>query len=145
MAVAKFYNATVTVSGTGGPPPTGGTAIPHVRSVTISYNAAMLDITEMGNSTKVNLAGILEWSVQVNALADPAASGGLDVLMFPLVGAAAFYIQIKPDSGSVTTSNPEYYGYVVLSDYSPVSGNHGEAPEISMTFNCAGPLTRRTS
>lgn len=144
MAVAKFYDATVTLSGTGGPPPTGGTALPHVRAVTLNYSANLLDITEMSNTTMVNLAGILDWSMDVTVLQD-YANGNVDSILFPLVGAAAFYIQLKPTSGSVTTSNPEYYGLCVLGDYSPVDGNHGDAQEISVSFSCAGALTRRTS
>lgn len=144
MAVAKFYNATVTVSGTGGPPPTGGTAIPHVRAVTLNYSANLLDITEMGNGTMVNLAGILEWSMDVTVLQDYVAAN-VDAILFPLVGAASFYIQLKPDSGAVSTSNPEYYGLCVLGEYNPVDGSHGDAQEISVSFSCAGALTRRTT
>jgi hypothetical protein len=144
MAVAKFFDATVTLGGTGGPPPTGGTALPHVRAVTLNYSANLLDITEMGNGTMVNLAGILEWSMDVTVLQDYAAAN-VDAILFPYVGAAAFYIQLKPTSGAVSTSNPEYYGLAVLGEYNPVDGSHGDAQEISVSFSCAGALTRRTS
>lgn len=144
MAVAKFYDATVTIDGTGGPPPTGGTAIPHVRTVTLNYSAAMLDITEMSNTTMINLAGLLEWSVDLEVLQDYAASN-VDALLFPKIGAVAFNIQIKPTSAAVGAGNPEFYGLVVLESYAPLDGSVGDAQVIGATFRCAGTLTRRTT
>jgi len=141
MAVAKFYDAVVTIQGTGGPPPTGGTALPHVRSVTLNYSANMLDITEMGNATKINLAGLLEWSFDVECLQDYAASN-VDALLFPLVGAAAFYIQVKPTSGSVSATNPQFYGLCVLESYDPLSGSVGDVQMPKASFKSAGTLTR---
>lgn len=141
MAVAKFYDAVVTLSGTGGPPPTGGTALPHVRSVTINYSANMLDITEMSNTTVINLAGLLNWSMDVEVLQDYAASN-VDALLFPLVGAASFYIQVKPTSGSVSATNPQFYGLCVLESYTPITGSVGDVQVISATFQSAGALTR---
>jgi hypothetical protein len=151
MAVSKFYNATVTLSGSGGPPLTGGTALPHVRSVTIDYGAEALDVTEMGMTTKTNLAGMFDWTVTVEALQDFAASN-VDAILFPLVGAAAFGMQIKPDSGAVSTSNPEFYAVgSMLENYGPLGGSVGEAQVISITLRPAtdgtksGALVRRTS
>jgi len=140
MAVAKFYDAVVTLSGTGGPPPTGGTALPHVREVSISYSADMLDITEMGNATKVNLAGLLEWGIDVKCLQDYAAAN-VDAILFPLVGAAAFYIQVRPTSAAVGASNRQYYGLAVLESYGPMDGGVGDAQMVSASFKCAGTLT----
>jgi hypothetical protein len=144
MAVAKFYNALVTLGGSGGPPYTGGTAIGHVRSVTINYSAEMLDITEMSNTTRINLAGLLDWSMDITFLHDWAASQTVQTL-WGYVGAAAFGIQVQPDSGAVSTSNPEYYGDCVLETANPMDGAVGEATEISATFRAASVLTQRTS
>lgn len=144
MAVAKFYDATVTIDGTGGPPPTGGTALPHVRSVTIDYSAEMLDITEMSNTTRINLAGLLNWTVTVVLLQDYAAAN-VDALLFPKVGAVAFNIQIKPTSAAVGAGNPEFYGLVVLESYGPMGGAVGDAQEVTATFQAAGTLTRRVA
>lgn len=144
MAVAKFYDAVVTIDGTGGPPPTGGTQLPHVRSVSISYSAAMLDITEMSNTTIINLAGLLEWSIDVELLQDYAASN-VDALLFPKVGAVAFNIQVKPTSAAVSATNPQFYGATVLESYAPIDGAVGDAQIITATFRCAGTLTRSTT
>ncbi len=144
MAVEKFYDAVVTIDGTGGPPPTGGTALPHVRSVTINYEAEALDITEMGNSTRANLAGLKTWSIDVECLQDYAASN-VDALLFPKIGAVKFYIQVKPTSGSVSATNPQFYGYCILQNYQPITGAVGDVQAVSASFVCAGDLTRSTT
>ena len=144
MAVEKFYDALVTLDGTGGPPLTGGTALANVRSVTLNYSADMLDITEMGNSTKVNLSGLLEWSVDVAFLHNWATTENVQTL-FAKVGAVAFNIQIQPKTGTVGASLPEYYGLVVLETANPMDGAVGEATEISASFRCAGPLVQRVA
>lgn len=144
MAVEKFYDAVVEIDGTGGPPPTGGTALSHVRSVTINYSAEMLDITEMSNTTRVNLPGLFDWSMDITFLHDNA-SGETTQTLFNKVGAVAFYIQVRPKSGAISTSNPEWYGLTVLETANPMDGAVGEATEISATFRPAGVLTMRTS
>lgn len=144
MAVQKFYNATVTIGGSGGPPYTGGTALPHVHSVTIDRSSDMLDVSEMGVTTKINMAGLNQWTITVEMLQD-FVSSSTDDLLNARYGTAAFGIQVKPDSGAVSTSNPEFYGQCVLESYNPIDGTVGDAIMVSAVFQCAGDLTRRTS
>lgn len=137
MAVTKLYDAVATIDGTGGPPPTGGTQLPHVRSVTIDYGAEMLDITEMSNTTRTNLPGLFDWTISVEMLQDYAAAN-VDALLFPKVGAAAFYIQVKPTSGAVSATNPQYYATCVLESYQPITGAVGDAQIVTATFRPGG-------
>jgi hypothetical protein len=134
MAVwGKFYNGYLQLSGT-----TDISA--KLKSITVSYNAAMLDATTFGNDTKVNLAGIKEWSIQCEGL-DGVGAGELDTVLFPLVGAAAFGIVFRPDQGARGAANPEYTGNAVLSG-SPIGGAHGTLLSKSFTLQCAGTLSR---
>lgn len=145
MAVTKFYDAVVLIGGSGGPPPTGGTSIPHVRSVTLDYNAEMLDITEMGSgATRLNASGMLTWTASVNVLQD-YAGGSIDALLFPLLGGVKFYIQIKPANAARSADNPEYWGYCVLETYQPFTGAVGDAQEVSASFQAAGALARNVT
>jgi hypothetical protein len=133
MAIwGKYYNAYLSVSGTD--------ISAKLKSVQLSYNAAMLDGTVFGNTTKVNAPGILEWSIQCEGL-DGVGSGELDTVLFPLVGAAAFAIIFRPDQGARGSSNPEFTGNAVLSG-SPMGGAHGSLLSKSFTLNCAGTLSR---
>lgn len=144
MAVTKFYNALVKIGGSGGPPYTGGTTLPHVHAVTINRSSDMLDISEMGVTTKINMAGLNEWSIEVEMLQD-FTSGSVDTLIDARYGTAAFGIQVQPDAGTVGVNNPEFYGQCVLESYNPIDGTVGDAIMVRATFRCAGDLTRRVA
>lgn len=128
----KFYNAYLSVSGTD--------ISTKLKSVQLNYNAAMLDSTTMGAGTKVNLAGVLEWSIQCEGL-DGVGAGELDTVLFPLVGAAAFAIVLRPDSAARGATNPEYTGNAVLVG-APFGGAHGSVLSKSFTLQSAGALGR---
>jgi hypothetical protein len=132
---------------TSGTPPTGGSALLHVRSVTVNYAAAMLDNTEMGFLTKTNIPGLFEWSIDVEVLQDYAVATSNDAILFPLVGntGAATFMLVKPDSGAVSTSNPQFYGNAALESYGPITGSVGTLQVVKATFRAAGTLTRATS
>ncbi len=143
MAVQKFTKAAVTIGGSGGPPYTGGTLLPHIHSVTLNRSADMLDISEMGVDTRINLSGLMEWSVEVELVQD-FADNNVDELLDARMGTAAFGIQVVPDSSvSVGASNPEYYGLCVLESVNPLDGTVGDAIMVTATFQSAGSLTRR--
>lgn len=118
----------------------------RVKSMTVNFSANMLDATAMGQTTKVNLAGVLEWSIAAEFEDDFAASGAgsVDATLFPLVGAAAFTVTFKPTSAAVSATNPSYSGSAVLQAH-PVGGAHGALLMKSVTFLSAGALTRATS
>jgi hypothetical protein len=137
MAVfGKFYNASIVVNGVD--------LSDHCKSVTINYSANMLDATVMGSGTKINAAGILDWSVQAEFRQDYGA-GSVDATLFALIGAASFTVTIKPDSGAVSATNPRFYGSMVLARYNPASGSHGGDHLCSAQFQSAGVLTRATT
>ena len=144
MAVTKFYNAYVYLAGTGTPPSAGGSQLPHVHSVTVNRSSDMLDISEMGVTTKINMAGLNEWSLEVECLNDFAASN-VDSILSSLYGAAAFGVLVRPDAGAVASNNPNFYGTAVLESYNPIDGGVGDAIMVRATFRCAGNLTRTTA
>ena len=116
----------------------------HVKSCSLNYEAEMLDDTVMGDTTRSNIAGLLNWSIDVEFLQD-FASAKVDATLFSLVGAAAFTVTVKPTSGSVSATNPSFSGSVVLESYPPMSGSVGDLETASATFRAAGTLARATS
>jgi hypothetical protein len=116
----------------------------HVKSCTLNYEAEMLDDTVMGDTTRSNLAGLLNWSIDVDFLQD-FASAKVDATLFSLVGAAAFAVVLKPTSGSVSSTNPSFTGNAVLESYPPMTGGVGDLETVSVTFRSAGTLARATS
>jgi len=116
----------------------------HVKSCTLNYEAEMLDDTVMGDTTRSNMAGLLNWSIDVDFLQD-FASAKVDATLFTLVGAAAFTVVLKPTSGSVSSTNPSFTGTAVLESYPPMTGGVGDIETVSVTFRSAGTLARATS
>lgn len=116
----------------------------HVRSLTLNYEGELQDDTNMGDTTRINLAGLLNWSIEVEFSQDFAASE-VDATLFPLVGAAAFSCVVKPTSDSVSTSNPSFTGNAVLESYPILANAVGDQATTSVTFKSAGTLARATS
>jgi hypothetical protein len=116
----------------------------HVKSCSLNYEAEMLDDTVMGDTTRSNMAGLLNWSIDVDFLQD-FASAKVDATLFTLVGAAAFAVVLKPTSGSVSATNPSFTGTAVLESYPPMTGGVGDLETVSVTFRSAGTLVRATS
>jgi hypothetical protein len=116
----------------------------HCKSLTINYEAEMLDDTVMGDTTRSSLAGLLNWSIDVDFLQDYAASK-VDATLFALVGAAAFVTVVKPTSGSVSATNPSFTGTGVLEKYPPMAGGVGDLETVSITIRSSGTLVRATS
>lgn len=118
-----------------------------VRSLTINYEAEMLDDTVMGTSgTRSNRPGLKNWSMDVEFLQDFAA-GAVDATLFSLVGANPFPIEARPTSVAASATNPKYTGNAVLETYPPLSGEVGVLGTVSAAFRSGGgsALTRATS
>lgn len=116
----------------------------HVKSATLSYSAAMLDGTAMTLTTKKNVAGLLEWGLEVEVLNDYAVSS-IDATMFALVGAAAFAVEVRPTSGARSTSNPGYTGTGVLASYDPISAKIGDLATAKISIKSSTLLVRNTA
>ena len=113
----------------------------HVRSLTLTYEAEMLDDTVMGTSgTRSNRPGLKNWSFEVTFLQDFAA-GSVDATLFPLVGAVAFPVTSKPTSAAVSVTNPQYSGNAILESYPPIAGEVGAMAEATASFRAGGGST----
>lgn len=115
----------------------------HVRSITLNYNSEPQDITAMSDTTRQRTGGLLDWSVSIEFNQDYAANE-VDVTLFSLVG-TTFAMAIRPDAGSVATTNPEYTGTCLLESYQPVGGQVGEVHVAPVQLTAASALARATS
>lgn len=116
----------------------------HVRSVTINYKAEIQDKTAGGASSRARIAGLKDWSIDVEFNQDYAA-GEVDATLFPLVGAAAFPIVIKPDGSATAVTNPKFTGNALLESYSPIAGSIGDLATTTITMQGDGGLSRATA
>lgn len=114
----------------------------HTKSITLNYEAEMLDDTVMTTTgTRSNKPGLKNWTLEVEFLQD-FASGSIDATLFSLIGANAFPIAVRPTSGAVSINNPEYQGQAVLESYPPMTAEVGALGTASSSFRAAGPLVR---
>jgi len=113
----------------------------HVRSVTINYAAEMLDKTAMQNDSRSRLAGLKDWSVNVEFNQDYAA-GEVDATLFPLIGSTHKYIEIKPTTAVGSATNPRFHGKCLLESYPPISGTVGDLATVAVVFQGDGDLIR---
>lgn len=114
----------------------------HVKSVNLKYSAEILDDTAMGATSKSRVAGLKDWSMEVEFYQD-YASAKVDATLFPLVGAASFAVHLKPENAAISATNPDFTGNAVIDgEYSPVSGAVGELATTSVSFAGDGDLTR---
>jgi hypothetical protein len=116
----------------------------HVKNVSITYEANAEDDTVMGDTTKSNIAGLIEWGMSIEFAQDHAAAK-VDATLFPLIGAAAFTISVKHTSASVSATNPNFTGSCILTSYPPLSSTVGDFATVQADFASAGTLSRATS
>lgn len=117
----------------------------YVQEAQISYKAEIKDVTA-GNASgaKAKLAGFVDWTVTLKLNQDYTAAT-VDATLFPLVGAAAFPVEIRPTQAVAGPDNPKYTGNALLSDYDPLSGKVGDPVATGPKLEGTGTLTRATA
>lgn len=116
----------------------------HVRSVKVNYKADTPENTAMSQTTKNRLPGLKDWEMDIEFNQDFAAAK-VDATLFPLVGAAAFAIEVRPDAGARSVTNPAYTGNALLADYPPLGNKVGEVAISTIKLMGTGALARQTS
>ena len=97
----------------------------QITQLNLTYESQTADDTTMGDDT-TSLTGTLKnWSIEATAFSD-FSNGGLDSVLFNLVGVAGVPIIFRPDAGSVSTSNPEYTANGMLGNQTVASGSVGD-------------------
>lgn len=114
-----------------------------VRQVTLSYSAELQDDTAMGDTARSRIGGLKDWSLQIEFFQDYAA-GKVDATLFSLVG-STFAVELRPDTGNASATNPKYTGTGILESYQPVGGTVGENLMAPVSIQGVGALTRATS
>jgi len=116
----------------------------HVETVEINYEAAAEDTTCMGSSgTRTFLGGLKNWTVTLNFRQDFAASS-VDVTMFSIVGSVVA-ISILPVNTTISATNPNYNGNVLVTSYTPIGNTVGEVAAAPVTLQGTDTLSRSTS
>lgn len=114
-----------------------------VTSCTINYEAEELDDSAMGDTSRSRLGGLKNWSIDLELNQDFAASA-TDVTLFSIVGSVVA-IDIRPATGSVSSTNPKFTGSALVQNYNPLSGSVGDLAKTSCQLLGSGTLTRATA
>lgn len=114
----------------------------HVKSATLSFDAAQLDTTAMGDSWTEFIGGLKSGSLAIT-FNDDYAAANVDVTLWPLLGTVVAF-EVRPDAGTVSATNPKYTGSILISQHT-LGGSVGDLASKSLTFQTSGTVTRATS
>lgn len=134
MAVVAMTNEYVALNGTN--------ISDHIKSATLAVDVNQLDATAMGDAWTDVVGGLKSGTLNLEIL-DDFAAGSIDATLWPLLGTVVTF-EVRPDAGSVSTSNPKYTGSVLISGHS-AGAAVGELSMKSQTYPTSGVVTRATS
>jgi len=114
-----------------------------VTSMTLNVEVEELEDTAMGDTWRNRLAGLKDYSLDVEFNSDFAASA-VDATLWSIFGTVTEF-SIKATSASTSATNPVYSGYLLISQLTPIGGSVGDLAKVSVTWPGSGALTRSTS
>lgn len=92
------------------------------------------DDTAFGDGARARLAGLEDNSLSVGFNQD-FTNGAIDGTLFTIWSAGnVVTCKIRPTSGAISTSNPEYVGGFLPSKYTPYSTGVGDAVKASIAW-----------
>jgi len=133
MAVATTYLATPTFN-IGASSASTKDLSDQCKSVVITKAREALDASSFGSSARNYVGGLTNVTVTATLLMEYSASPGTYVDLTSLVGTNV-YVAVKPTSGGITTTNPEFQitgGYLESLDV--VNASLGELSEVEITI-----------
>lgn len=108
-----------------------------VSEVSIETSRDEVDVTAFGAVNKEILAGLGDATITMTVFQDFAAAA-VDATLWPLASAnTPFTVKVRPTSGAISATNPEYSMSALLFDYAPLAGAVGEASSTEVTFRNA--------
>jgi hypothetical protein len=124
----------------------------RVKTVSLSFETDVQDSTVMGMTTKGNIAGLKNFSMDLDLTQD-FVDNGLDETLWGLHSAGtvfAFEVRANKTTG-IGPGNPEYRGYGLITGYNPIDGTVGDLAMTKISIvpgddgTNAPDITRHTS
>lgn len=112
----------------------------HIASVTLTTDVNEVTTTAFGDTAITRVGGLKDNSVQLEIHQD-FASSNIESVVYPLIGTVV-PMSIKPTSGAIATTNPEYQFNVLIGSWSPISGAVGDLATVSVTWAISGAITK---
>lgn len=116
----------------------------HVESATLEIEGTELDASSIADDWDVTVLGRKRFTLNITFF-DDFASSKVDATVWAAFNAGtAIGFTLKPTSGTISSTNPEYQGNVIPSK-SPVGGSGGDLLKKSVAFKGTGAITRDTT
>lgn len=116
---------------------------PFCTSATLKLEVDDQEDTAFGDTYRSRVPGLKDWSCDFDFNSDFAASA-VDQTLWPLFGTSVS-IKIRPTSGSISATNPEYSGQVLVTEYTPIDGGVGDLATTKVSWPGNGTLSRATT
>lgn len=116
-----------------------------VTGVTLPWDLEALDDTAMGDTARSRKSGLGDSTLQVQFNQDFAASAP-DVTVWASIGGIVV-VKVRPTSGSISATNPEYVGSYLVNQWVPFSSNIGELAKAQVSWPLSDPdgIARNTA
>lgn len=114
------------------------------RTITLPFESEELEATTMGSGGwRVRIGGLKDGSIDLELINDYAAAA-VDATLWPLFNTVVT-VQVQPVAGTVTTTNPRYFGPVLINQINPLDGTVGDLALRSLSWPLAGLWDRITA
>ena len=115
----------------------------HVNNIDLGQGVDEVEDTAMADSGRSFVPGLENATITVNFNQDDAASQVSATLDAAKRTSVAFII--RPDSGAIAVTNPEYTGTCFWTSYSPITGAVGDLATAPCTLRVSGVVARATA
>jgi hypothetical protein len=124
---------------------------PDLKSLEMPFSRAELANSVMGDSAETFAQGLISLPISLTYRQSytTAAATAIDKFFYDrLVGGTKFRMKVRAVDAAVSGTNPSYISTpVIVTSYTPISGQHGQLLEQSVTLRLASgaTITRSTS
>ena len=112
-----------------------------IAAITLEISAAEQEITAFGDTFVQRISGLKDASISIDFHQDFGA-GGIDAFFFDKIG-LNMLAHIRPNSGAVSATNPEYRATFLVTEYSPFASSIGDLATFSVSFPLATGTVER--
>jgi hypothetical protein len=117
----------------------------RVDSVTLNFGPALVESSAFGSSSVRRLAGVKDWSVDLQFQQDFAAGQVDATLSGPALAGTAVTVELRPTTAARSATNPAYRGSAFIESYTPLGGAHGELSRAPVALKGDDTLSRLTA
>ena len=124
----------------------GGTVSANVAQVTIALEADDVETTSFGSpgGFRERIGGLKSGTVSFDFHQD-FGTGGIDSVVFDLLGSTAL-IEVIPTAGTgVSATNPKWGFNALCTEWSPLDSAVGDLATTSVSWPISGAVTRGTA